>query len=69
MDAPRPCVFLPFQYSGNPYLNILDFNKLYIADAPVKKSQNLALTLLKALLRHFLDNIEIISKFLDPHTM
>ena len=36
---------LGFCPSGNPYLKILDFSKLFIADAPMKKkSKNLVLT-------------------------
>ena len=31
---PSPCGFLPL---GNPYLKILDFSQLFIADAPKKK--------------------------------
>ena len=39
--------------SGNPYLKILDFSQLFIADAPMKKkSKNLVLPPRRALLGH-----------------
>ena len=38
--APHPVVFCPLlkKSSGNPYLKILDFSQLFIADAPMKKN-------------------------------
>ena len=50
-----PVVFCPLlkKSSGNPYLKILDFSQLFIADAPMKKkSKNLVLPLRRALLGH-----------------
>ena len=51
---PPPLVFCPLlkKSSGNPYLKIIDFSQLFIADAPEKESKNLGSPLRRALLGH-----------------
>ena len=49
-----PVVFCPLlkKYSGNPYLKILDYFQLFIADAPMSFFLNLVFPPRRALLRH-----------------
>ena len=48
---PPTGVFCPLlkRSSGNPYLKILEFLKLFVDDAPMKKNPNICLLPLRAL--------------------
>ena len=57
-----PVIFGPFpkKSSGNPYLKILNFSQLFIADAPMKKKRSKIFKILKIT---FFENYDIFKMF------